>query len=929
MQIKAPRERGAEAEHRKKGSRNDASQASRVSTRQQAVTTVERFGHRESLPFIGATLSASVASACCAIALAVLAAPAAAGTWSVNTTADDGTGTCGAVHCTLRDAISSASPGDTITFALPAPSTITLVIDELLADKNLTIKGPGAKLLTVERSHAAGTRPFRIFHVLSTVAITGMTLSNGSSPLDGSGYNGSGGAILNEGAAASLLVIDCIISGNHADFGNSGGGGGIANKGGMVTIHGSTISGNAAYGGAGVANDYTGGTVVITSSTISGNTAVNFGGGVDTNGGTVLILNSTISGNVAGEAGGVGLSANTLNFTTLNITSSTIAGNSTYLYGGGGVGTFGATYGKGSTVDVRNSIIAGNTSAGSAPDFNGTLNSQGFNLIGNTGGTVVTGITTGNKLNVDPMLGPLQDNGGPTKTIAPLPGSPVIDAGNVNGTSIDQRGLVRPVDDPTIPNAGGDGTDMGAYEVQADQLPGCSGIDRVVRNGNDSGAGSLRATIANVCAGTTITFAADVVSPITLTSGELLIGRSLSISGAGANRMTVQRSAAPGTPLFRIFDIPGNVSATISGLTIANGQPGSYGAGIYVQTNGTLNLIASTLTGNISNDSGGGLANNGTVVIRDCAIAGNSAVSGGGLYNYEGLLNVVDSTIAQNTASSGAGFYNYSTFAGLVNTTVSGNAAAAAGGGIVNIAGSETRLRNTIVAGNTAAIVGPDLFGALTSQGFNLVGDSSGATLAPVQPGDQIGNAGSPIAPLLGPLQDNGGPTATMALLAGSPAIDRGHASGSTADQRGAARPIDNFGIANATGGDGADIGAFEHAGAALDVDANGGYEARTDGLLIMRYLFGMSDAALTGNATAPNATRSAPADIVRWLNGIRPLLDLDGNGTTDALTDGAIATRYLNGLRGPSLVAGAIGAGATRTTPAQIEAYIQSRALQ
>ena len=91
----------------------------------------------------------------------------------------------------------------------------------------------------------------------------------------------------------------------------------------------------------------------------------------------------------------------------------------------------------------------------------------------------------------------------------------------------------------------------------------------------------------------------------------------------------------------------------------------------------------------------------------------------------------------------------------------------------------------------------------------------------------------------------------------------------------------------------------------------------------------GLTDAALTGNATAPNATRSAPADIVRWLNGIRPLLDLDGNGTTDALTDGAIATRYLNGVRGPSLVAGAVGAGATRTTPEQIEAYIQSRALQ
>ena len=106
------------------------------------------------------------------------------------------------------------------------------------------------------------------------------------------------------------------------------------------------------------------------------------------------------------------------------------------------------------------------------------------------------------------MLGPLQNNGGPTFTHALLSGSPAIEGGNSSGSNTDQRGLARPVDSPAIDNAtGGDGSDIGAYEVQADILPGCNNINRVVNNNNDSGTDSLRAVIANVCAGSTITFA--------------------------------------------------------------------------------------------------------------------------------------------------------------------------------------------------------------------------------------------------------------------------------------------------------------------------------------------------------------------------------------------------------------------------------------
>ena len=124
---------------------------------------------------------------------------------------------------------------------------------------------------------------------------------------------------------------------------------------------------------------------------------------------------------------------------------------------------------------------------------------------------------------------------------------------------------------------------------------------------------------------------------------------------------------------------------------------------------------------------------------------------------------------------------------------------------------SDTNI-NSIFAGNTTSGTGADMSGTFTSGGYNLVGVGAGSTgftngvLA-----DQVGTAGSPIAPLLQPLAANGGPTLTHALSPLSPARDKGSAGGGlTVDQRNVARPYDDPGIANATGGNGSDIGAFE-----------------------------------------------------------------------------------------------------------------------
>ena len=110
-----------------------------------------------------------------------------------------------------------------------------------------------------------------------------------------------------------------------------------------------------------------------------------------------------------------------------------------------------------------------------------------------------------------------------------------------------------------------------------------------------------------------------------------------------------------------------------------------------------------------------------------------------------------------------------------------------------------------------------------------------------------------------------------------------------------------------------------------LDIDANQQYDALTDGLILLRYLFGLTGNSMISNAIGPGATRVDPAAITLYLDQVRPMLDIDDNGQTDALSDGLMVLRYLFGLRGNSVTAAAIGANAKRTLPTDIETYIQS----
>ncbi|MEW5986604.1 MAG: choice-of-anchor Q domain-containing protein [Chloroflexota bacterium] len=284
---------------------------------------------------------------------------------------------------------------------------------------------------------------------------------------------------------------------------------------------------------------------------------------------------------------------------------------------------------------------------------------------------------------------------------------------------------------------------------------------------------------------------------------------------------------------------------TIKGSTLVGNSAGSNGGAI--AGSDVVSIHTSILSDNRAGAHGGAIYQQGggsaTVVITDSTLDGNWATHGGAIYTYYlGDVNLYDSSLTNNTATFGGAVYDYyfatvtatnvtlsanTALVGggiyvqenaslqLFNATVSGNKAEM-GGGLYNQT-SVTTMRNTLLAGNTGS--SPDCYGSVTSDGYNLLGNNSGCDFTPAA-GDQIGTPDNPIDPLLGPLQDNGGPTLTHALLPGSPAVDAGDPAGCTddqgnlltTDQRGFERPQDGDGNGSVI----CDVGAFEAESAGL-----------------------------------------------------------------------------------------------------------------
>jgi hypothetical protein len=337
--------------------------------------------------------------------------------------------------------------------------------------------------------------------------------------------------------------------------------------------------------------------------------------------------------------------------------------------------------------------------------------------------------------------------------------------------------------------------------------------------------------------------------------------------------------------LGRVFHVHPGVTLTLVNIHITNGNENAGGGGIYVSS-ATLNLDGVTVSGShtLAGDGGGIFADNSTLNITNSTVSGNTTPNhGAGITVFGGTTNITNSTVTANHNQTG-----------LL-------------GGIA--AFGPVNLRSSIVAGNTNDSIvdtSPNLGGLINSLGYNVIGSLGtppNNTVYPAHPTDQVGVTDAQLD--LGPLQNNGGPTPTHAPGAGSVAIDKGHSSGSTADQRGLTRPCDLAAVANAAGGDGGDAGAVEvqgtcavaqqppvavddHADVLEDSGANAvgvlanDTDANGDTLAVVSVTQGANGSvAITGGGTgvsyAPNANFFGADSFTYTVS--------DGNGGTDTAT--------------------------------------------
>jgi hypothetical protein len=708
-------------------------------------------------------------------------------TLTVTSNHDHGTGT-------LRWAITEANSagGDqSIVFdpgAFATPQTITLdTALPFLSDTTglESIAGPTVGVI-ITRSAVAGTSNFCIINIGQGVAasLSSLTLTNGDDgPQDV-------GGLVNFGVA-TLSTLEIV----H----NTGSG--ITNDG-ILTVSDSTIEGNASkLGGGGVFNQ---GTLSLTDCTVSGNSSATDGGAISSIGAssTLTLTNCTLSGNSAVGSGG----SLFLDGGSANLVFATVSGN-TAESAGSGAGTGGgiANGGPGSntgSLTLTDALVAGNTtgtgSAAFADDINGlVVSTSSYNLIGVDTG--LAGISNGVKNNqigtasqpIDAHLAPLGDYGGATATQALGAGSPAIKTGtSVAGILSDQRGFAR-----------GPGFDVGAF-----QASGYIGQPLIVNTTADVGAVgqlALRQAInlANMWrSDETIEFDPGVFATpraITLSSAlpdlndstgkESIVGPSVGV--------TIARSAAAGTPYFRIITLDGLMVA-LSNLTITggtqdpqglsvgggilnvgvvdmtdctvSGNSAQFGAGLFQEAGdmtltdctvsgnsaqsgaglfegaGNMTLTDCTISGNFASGGGGGLSNGpyGLVSMTDCTIRGNSAGAGGGVYNT-GVVNLTDCTVSGNSASLSGGAIENAGPATLSSCLITSNSAGESGGGILNH-GSALDLRDCSLSGNSAVSGGGIAnFPSASSTATLRINDSSLTDNSATDNGGGIDNGGS------------------------------------------------------------------------------------------------------------------------------------------------------------------------------------------
>lgn len=647
---------------------------------------------------------------------------------------------------TLRQAVLDAPSGMIINFdpSLSA-QTITLLPADggITLNKNVEINATG---LLVGITVNGGSQNFRLFTVTpgKTVSMNNVKLTNGG----GSSFTSFGGAITNDGI---LSLTRCEFSGNIVGSGQSGGAISSNGAGSSLTLTECTLRNNAAdFGGAIVSANSS--TTTLHRCTLNNNTARNgSGGALSITAATGILNQCTVAANTSAATsqsqslgGGVYMYQGNLTLNACTIAGNSISAAGRQAYGGG-------VFYDGS-LSIANTIISGNTVTGTTtggPDMydNHDVNFAwtGRLFIGNVSGS---GFTTGaSVLSGNAMLSALGSYGGPTQTMLPQAGSPVIDAATntVNYPSAmssfptDQRGAQRLLD------GDGNGTllsDLGAAEYAPVR-------NLIVSNTADSGAGSLRQAIvdAGFSGGQdTISLSAGLDGKVIMLTSEIVLP---------AKSVTLDASALPnglsigGSSGDRLFTVPSGGSLTLRALSLTQGSGGGatasgYGGTLY--NNGLLVLEYCTFFNNICAQSGGAIANeNGTLTALQCTFCNNLSFGNGG---------------ALASLSGGS--------ATLTHCTVSGNltlAIGSQGGGLYRSAGTLT-LTNCIVANNNIRGSGTDnISGSINTTGANFVPAGTGG----------IFTGTTPISTGVAAVQEaakNGGPTPTRATLLGSVAIN-------------------------------------------------------------------------------------------------------------------------------------------------------------
>ncbi len=568
---------------------------------------------------------------------------------------------------------------------------------------SVVINGNGA---TIQRSSTAGTPKFRILylHDLTIVTVNNLTIAGGeynSGAFDNTGggglrishagvtlnqctfkdnksYQGGGifidAATTNDEIAYTVQLTSCTISRNQA----GAQGGGLSKHGGALIIDGCTFD--------------------LNSLTEHGS-----GAGIDNWNGSLVVRNSTFSANDGGFSVGGALSNHFTREQTV-IRNCTMVGN---YAGQGGNCIFNDSGGTGSSSAA---MVLGNTILDDALSWepvystpnirnDGALNSGGFNLCSDNGAGVLG--TIGDMINTDSKLDPngLQDNGGPTRTIAVSSDSPAVDRGNdAAGLGIDQRGQPRPKDFSQYPNAsGGNGSDIGAFEEEVDPRQPYRGgqselIVNVLGDHNDGICGGIDCTLREALAITNAEQGGAIRIPVTGTItagslGEFAISKRVNITGPGARLLAIS-----GGGLRRVFSntVPNQLGfvTTISGLTIRDGV---------------------NYSSQFSAAHGGALNNSGAIAFADCAFVGNFAFgldgpSGGGLGGFAwggAVYNSGEATFDRclfnsNGADGGLGGGNTGSGSG-------GTGGSANGGAIYNDLNAVLGLTNCTLYNNTAS----------------------------------------------------------------------------------------------------------------------------------------------------------------------------------------------------------------------------------